>query len=322
MVPLHLPLPRISCEPLLGAVRVEDEGQPRFIRYAQQNDGTYHDVDLYDSPTKYADEKMYLHLKTGVNIGALRFGYKSAEVEFGLQAAINSIFQGFGGAGNLGFDGIYFIGMQSRLFEMVSLRVGLKHYSGHYGDEALEKQRSAPGKPIEYVRDNNLHFGLSATPIAPLRIYAEANLPMSNTWMHPAVHIPWHIIKRTSGKPLHQEEAGREKIATTDFADSFRAWIINTGVEYTFGIPFVGAGFAAFDLVLHQDGQTKHQPGLYDAKNPWELEYTIAAGVQLLDMQTGGKGMLHFSYHDGRFPPLNYFYQRTSYLSFGFAFNM
>ncbi len=299
------------------------DGQPRTIRYAGQGSQEYKDYSIYESDDKYADETMYEQVKTGLNIGFLRCSYNGIiDGELSLHAALNSVFQGFGGASNLGFDGVFFFGAQVRLFGMATVRVGLQHYSGHYGDETLERLRSVEGDPIEYVRDNDLLFGLSVTPIPSLRLYAEANLPMSNTWMHPAIHIPWWVIKRTSGEPLHSVEAGKENIPTTDFDSSYKAWIVSTGGEFSLPIASMGSVFLAADLTVHQDGQTGHVAGGYDPSNPWEMEYTITLGLELLDQKTGGGGRLQFTYHDGRFPLLNFFYQRTRYIAFGFSFSL
>ena len=299
------------------------DGQPRSIRYAGQDSKEYKDYPIYDSDDKYADETMYVQLKTGLNIGFLRCSYKGIiDGELSLHAALNSVFQGFGGANNLGFDGVFFFGAQARLFGMATVRVGLQHYSGHYGDETLQQLQSVVGDPIEYVWGYGLLFGLSVTPIPSLRLYAEANLPMSNTWMHPAIHIPWWVIKRTSGEPLHSVEAGKENIPTTDFDSSYMAWIVSTGGEFSVPIASMGSAFLAADLTLHQDGQTKHTADGYDPSNPWEMEYTITLGIELLDQETGGGGRLQFIYHDGRFPLLNFFYQRTRYIAFGFSFSL
>jgi hypothetical protein len=317
--PIAQPLSTVSTLNILSVL----DGQPRTIRYAGQDSKEYKDYSIYDTPGKYANETMYVQLKTGLNIGFLRCSYKGIiDGELSLHAGLNSVFQGFGGASNLGFDGVFFFGAQTRLFRMATVRIGLQHYSGHYGDETLEVLRPVKGDPIEYVRDNDLLFGLSVTPIPSIRLYAEANLPLSNTWMHPAIHIPWWVIKRTSGEPLHSVEAGRENIPTTDFDSSYMAWIISTGGEFSVPIASLGSVFLSADLTLHQDGQTGHTADGYDASNPWEMEYTIALGLELLDKTTGGGGRLQFTYHDGRFPLLNFFYQRTRYIAFGFSFSL
>ncbi|MDX9809139.1 MAG: hypothetical protein GXY60_10525 [Spirochaetales bacterium] len=294
------------------------EGQPRTVKYGGTGSGEYDDMSIYHSG-QYADETMYLQLKTGLNIGFLRFSYKHiAETELGFQGSLNTVFQGFGGADNLGFDGVFFFGLNTRIFERVSMRVGYRHYSGHYGDETLLKLSASAGYPIEYTRDNNLLFGISVRPISWARMYADASLPMTNTWMHPAIHIPSWVIKRTNGQPLHTVEAGNEGIPTTAFDESYKAWILNFGAEFRYPVRKLGSLFAGIDVISHQDGQTLHRSGGYDPGNPWEFEYTVAAGIEFEEVSGLGDAKLLVQYHDGRFPLLNFFYHRSSYFGVGF----
>ncbi len=303
------------------------EGQPRFIRYANSDgDKVYKDVPIY-AVGKYADEKLYLQLKTGVNIGVFNLNYKDlVESELGFQGSLNSVFQGFGGAKNLGFDGVFFFGLNTRLFNTASIRIGYQHYSGHYGDETIwninKINPSQGGTPIEYTRDNNLLIGVSIQPISQVRLYADASLPLVNTWMHPAIHIPTWVIKRTDGKPLLDVEAGKENVTAPHFADSYKAWIINAGTELHYPINNLGSLFVAGEVTFNQDGQTLHTVGEYDSDNPWEVEYTVGAGIELEQDKGSSKARIMVLYHDGRFPLLNYFYQRTKYISLGLSLSL
>jgi hypothetical protein len=293
------------------------EGQPRSILYP--DNGTYTEVPFY-SGTSYSDETMYAQLKTGVNIGLFRLSlFDMVESEIGFQGALNSVFQGFGGAKNLGFDGIFFFGLNVRFFKMVTFRTGYQHYSGHYGDETLLSITGQTEDPIDYVRDNDILFGVSVEPVSFLRLYADANLPLTKTWMAPAIHIPSWVLKPSSGESLLEVESGKEGIAVTDFADSYKAWIIDFGMEVRLPVRNLGSLLLAADVVANQDGQTLHQVGGYDEDNPWEFEYTIGAGLEFDQSIGRGATRLMLSYHDGRFPLLNFFYQRTKYFSVGFS---
>lgn len=301
------------------------EGQPRTVRFAKTGTDTYEDVKIYGNDTKFADETMYLQLRTGISAGFFRFApFDWLQAELTFQGGLNAVFQGFGGADNLGYDGIFFFGANMRLFNMVSLRAGLKHYSGHYGDETLLNLTIPSGwNPIEYTRDNNLAVGLSVEPTPNIKVYAEVSKPMEKTWMHPAIHIPGWVIKNVpSGGSLHDIEAGNEGIPTTTFADDYNAWIGNAGTELRLNFGRTGSLLLAFDVMAHQDGQTKHEVGGYDAENSWEFEYTVGLGVEFRDPESEGKAGVMVAYHDSRFPLLNYFYQRSRYVSVGLVISM
>ncbi|WP_320127718.1 hypothetical protein [uncultured Sphaerochaeta sp.] len=296
------------------------EGQPRSMKYTDTGSGEYDDVSIYPDG-KYANEKLYLQLKTGLNIGLFRLSYKNVfETELGFQGALNSVFQGFGGADNLGFDGVFFFGINMRLFQKVAFRVGYQHYSGHYGDETLLKiDSSQTGDPVEYTRDNDLLFGVSVQPVTSVRLYMDASLPLTKSWMHPAIHIPSWVIKPSSGASLSEVESWNEQVAQADFADSYKAWIINTGVEMHYPLHNLGSLFLAAEVTANQDGQTLHEVGGYDPDNPWEFEYTVGTGIEF-DQNVGfSHARIICTYHDGRFPLLNFFYQRTKYLGIGFS---
>ena len=299
------------------------EGQPRYIKYADTGSGEYDEVAIYNG-NSYSDEQLYLQLKTGLNLGLFRLSFKDKiETELAFQGALNTVFQGFGGADNLGFDGVFFFGFNMRLFQTVTLRLGYQHYSGHYGDETILKIDSAQtGVPIEYTRDNNLLFGISFNPLSQVRIYADANLPLTETWMHPAIHIPSWVIKPSNGQSLLEVEAGHEDVDAPDFSDSYRAWVISTGCEVHYPLNTVGSLFLAAEVTANQDGQTMHTVGAYDSDNPWELEYTIGAGLEFDQMQGSSLARIMCTYHDGRFPLLNFFYQRTKYFSVGFSVSL
>ncbi len=150
------------------------EGQPRTIRVFGEN--TYEDVSIYNGDA-YVSESLYAQLMTGIEIGLFRLGIKNlitAELTF--QGGLNVVFQGFGGANMLGFDGIFFFGAHAELLNALTVRYGLQHYSGHYGDETLENVRKHSGStaaPIEYCKDNNILVGVSLPVGRSFRLYSE-----------------------------------------------------------------------------------------------------------------------------------------------------
>jgi hypothetical protein len=77
-------------------IMMVQEGQPRFVRAApDDNSGVYEDLPIYSSSTKYADETMYVRLKTGIDVGFFRLGLfqKKAQLELAFSGALNSFFQ-------------------------------------------------------------------------------------------------------------------------------------------------------------------------------------------------------------------------------------
>jgi hypothetical protein len=121
---------------------------------------------------------------------------------------------------------------------------------------------------------------------------------------------------------LQAVEAYNEGVSETDFADSYKAWIIDGGVELRYPLHNLGSLFFVADVVANQDGQTLHHVGGYDPDNPWEFEYTLGVGLEF-DQSIGfGHARILCSYHDGRFPLLNYFYQRSKYFGIGFSISL
>lgn len=192
-------------------------------------DRAFYDFLPYDDGTALkADSNKYINMKTAMSLGLLRLRYSgegwvpSIDFELNLAGYINTIFNMFGKNDTLDFDGSYFIGASMRFADMVSVRVGLHHFSGHYGDELLEKYYRTNGvnstieykggslfdyakshpedaksgkqyylvSPVEYVRDNSLIAGISADLPFGIRVYGEAELPQNPSWLRPFVHCP------------------------------------------------------------------------------------------------------------------------------------
>ncbi|MFA7118191.1 MAG: hypothetical protein WC159_05390, partial [Sphaerochaetaceae bacterium] len=105
----------------------------------------------------------------------------------------------------------------------------------------------------------------------------------------------------------------------TAYDSSYKAWRLQAGLELRFPVWDMGSFFLAGDVQAHQDGQTLHQVGGYDPNNPWEFECTVGGGFEFNQSILGRKMRLECYYHDGRFPLLNYFFQRSKYVVMGIA---
>ena len=118
----------------------------------------------------------------------------------------------------------------------------------------------------------------------------------------------------------HDYITGQEDVETSvAYADSYRAWRLQTGTEVHLPIFTVGSLFLAGDIQFHQDGQTQHQVNGYSPDNPWEITYTVGGGFEFNQGLLDRKFRLEVYYTDGRFPLLNYFYKRSQYVVFGLA---
>jgi len=191
-------------------------------------DRAFYDFLPYDETPLEAKNNTYINMKTAISLGLLRFSYDSEswlpalDFELDLAGYINTIFNMFGKNDTLDFDGSFFVGASLRVANCVSLRFGMHHFSGHYGDELLEKfysynevnaeepynggslfnyakthsSEAKDGKKyylnglVEYVRDNSWIAGISADLPWGFRVYGEAELPMNPSWLRPFIHCP------------------------------------------------------------------------------------------------------------------------------------
>lgn len=222
----------------LAVIRAMDENRkPRMIKGVvvehpegaadrSQDRAFYKDMYYMDDALK-KENNMYLHMKGGTSVGLLRTsfeGYKwvpRIDFEVNLAGYINTIFNLFSKNEALVFDGSYFVGGSLKVANTVTVRFGMHHFSGHYGDEVIAKFNAyngvdysktyeggsyianynelyggQPGKeyylvePVEYVRDNSWLLGLSADVLKGLRLYAEIEIPMNPSWLRPLAHCP------------------------------------------------------------------------------------------------------------------------------------
>ena len=279
---------------------------------------------------EYESHSGFYQIKGFVNLNAARLEYKNiVKAEVSAAGGINSVFQAFGGTDTLGFDGIWRLSGTLRLFDVISLRYGMHHFSGHWGDETVDdlpKPGDADYVPYlrleEYVRASSHVFGVSADPLPWARLYFEAELPMKESWVRPGIHVPAGY-QSPSGDDLAyhilSQEGLLEEIGSYD--ESYKAWRLQGGAEFKWHLRDWGSLFLAGDFQLHQDGQTMHKVGSYDPANPWEYEYTIGGGFEYEKGFIGRKIRIEAYYHEGRFPLTNYFFLRSNYFSLGLAIN-
>ncbi len=335
-----------------------------------EKDRAFYALLPYDESGQKESNNKYVNMKTAVSIGMFRVRFEgkdwipSIDAELNLAGYINDLFTTFSGADCLDFDGSYFFGGSVRFADMVTVRFGMHHFSGHYGDEILEdfyaynsvnftkkygessylfdyaKTHSDAdsskeyylGGLVEYVRDNSWLLGLSADLPWGFRVYGEAELPQNPSWLRPFIHVPADyrtkvssdtitLIERIGNNeniPSDQKEAEEELKRSSN--GTYKAWRLHFGVEWKLNVGF-GAVFAAADLQLHQDGQTKHQIGGYSKDNPWEYEITVGGGLELGDIIAGRSVRIEAYYHNGRVSATQWFYQRMSSVTVGLGIN-
>ncbi len=308
-------------------LKIVDDGIPETILVADKNTQTY---ERYNHDVRGLDE--YWQLKTAANIGLLRFSTKYVELEGYIQGGINSAFQRKGSIDCLGFDGMYGAGAALRIAKKVVLRAGFHHFSGHWGDEIIENAltlnpdldfySSAKDKHlVEYTRGNSWMAALSIEPTELYRFYLIAEMPMKRAWIRPGIHVPSYVLRPGSGEVEQFENmTGQEGITSvTAYHPAYKALRLQTGFEVRKPVFEIGSLFFAGEIQAHQDGKTLHQVGGYDPKNPWEFEFTIGTGFEFGTGHNDRKFRLEVHYHQGRFPLLNYFFQRSKYFVVGLA---
>ncbi len=277
----------------------------------------------------YEKRHEFWHMKSAANIGLLRVTAGPVQMEAYLQGGINTVFQKFGSQDALGFDGMYGAGITMRFFDTLAIQGGFHHFSGHWGDEILTTliEEDVDLSLItleEYTRGNSWMAGLSIEPFSGRnRFYFIAELPMEEAWIRPGIHVPAFVIKPGSTDSSQFDHiTGQEGLTGLEPYDpAYKAWRLQCGTELRIPVASAGSLFFAGDLQFHQDGQTTHQVDGYSPDNPWETEFTVGGGFEFGQTLLGRKFRLEIYYHDGRFPLLNYFFQRSRYIAMGLAIN-
>lgn len=192
-----------------------------------EKDRAFYTLIPYSADAGNKENNSYVSMKTAISLGLFRVRFNGKDwipaIDFEINVAgyINTIFNMFGKNDTLDFDGSYLLGASLRVADRVSFRFGIHHFSGHYGDEMLEKYyeynqvdfsktyksgslfnyaKTHPeadaskeyylNGPVEYVRDNSWILAVSADLPIGFRIYGEAELPKNPSWLRPFVHVP------------------------------------------------------------------------------------------------------------------------------------
>ena len=304
------------------------DGQPNEILASKRTPGLK-DAEIVMVPWTAANDSNvnYFNLKSGVDLAFSRLTVGPVSIELNLGAGLNTVFEGFGGSNCVGFDGLYFYGLNASIYDIVQLKAGYHHFSGHWGDELNDKYYDViktysdfdtkTYQTTEYTRDNSMLLGVSVTPASFIRVYGELEIPEKASWIHPVMHVPNDTIRPTDDARNQMEDLGNKYgIENIIKADNYHAYRIQAGVELEVPIYKNYSYFLSYDFQSHQDGQTMHNLTDYSADNPWEIENTISTGISMKHEVRDVK--IEFTYHDGRFPLLNLYYQRTKYWSLGF----
>ena len=288
--------------------------------------GGYREIPFEDLDTGH---NSFWHLKAAMNLGLLRFSYKDyADIEMYIHGGLNTVFGNYGGTNALGFDGMYGVGFDLQLFDSFVFRFGFHHFSGHWGDEMMKKfydrnpgweATSDPAvsrELLEYTRNNSYFFDVSYAPVKYFRVLLEAELPMGKAWIRPSAHIPQDTVTPGYGDSQAEHNSSQEGVHRTEaYPASYRGWRIGIGAEAQYPIDMLGNVFISYDLQLHQDGKINLETLKYEEDRPWEIEHTVAFGFEFEEKPQMPSFSIECAYHDGRFPLLNYFFQRSRYFS-------
>ena len=207
-----------------------------------------------------------------------------------------------------GTDGVYFFGGTMRLADMFSLKIGLHHYSSHYGDAVFKNLNS--GDTIDpnykYIRMNSFVVALSVEPVEGVRLYGEYST------LAPGVTATY--------KPYMFSPFWYDTYCNTGYPDTYNARIINFGAELSYPIfKNLGKTTLAYDCHMYEEGKIKYrdasgalQAPVYDKDAPWEIEHGVILAQQVNDLMA-----LEIGYFQGRHQLNNFYFQRASYLRFG-----
>lgn len=333
----------------------EEDDCAYMIRALVQDENKlfYKDFQTKEKLQDMTERNQNLSMKIAETTSLLRFDigdYLSTELN--LNAFFNSLFVKGGGADVLGFDGSYFIGGTVKLNGIAALRVGVRHFSSHYGDEVLEdfyktnnfdgqnSTISFDGKEYkfvglsEYVRDNLIAVSIQSDFSDNVQLYADFEAPLYTSWLRPFIHSPFN--HKTAG---YDGDNGFKSLARGEGVDyegnaqlntvleqeqalrdsSYQALRVSFGAEFKVNF-LLGTLFAGANVTGHQDGKTLHNLGTYSSENPWDWEYTAGGGIELVNVLFGKNISAEVYWHYGRPSVCQYFYKNSfSSVSVGFG---
>ena len=297
------------------------EGSPDKILQDSYVSSGEQEVKVWKFSGDFSSKDSMIEIKLGETIGIARNTFtfnhwlSPLSIDFSIQAELQSFYTGdFNDS--YGYDGIYFYGVSFRVADFVSMRVGNHHYCTHYGD-AIYKKASGIIPTVEnwmgykYIRMNDYVVGLSIEPNSWLRVYVEYNFPPKDiSTLRPNMFAP-NWLKRLKGQSVDP-----------GYPDSYNARIISTGIEVAYPVfKTLGNTTIGYDLHLYEEGkiQYDHENGgsvSFDKNALWEMEHNIKISQNLSKTVS-----IELTYHNGRSPYNNFFFQHTEYFSISFRFN-
>lgn len=215
-------------------------------------------------------------------------------------------------ADTIGYDRIYFYGLTMSVADKVSMRVGLHHYCSHYGDAVWKRlstdQINNFWVTYKYERMDTFDIGLSIEPVDWLRLYVDYNFPVPGitTNLRPWIFAPNWINQ--DNKP------------NNPYPDSYNARVINFGIEISYPIfKKLGRTTIAYDCHMYEDGKIDYSDFnniFYNPDKPWDIEHTLVVAQEFNPWIS-----VEISYHNGRAPFNNMFYQHVQYVSIDVRYN-
>lgn len=300
-----------------------------YIRFEEVESTGEVEKDYLKNTYKKGKDDLFLNLQLGLSISAFRFTFdKYLRLDLTCQAGTNILLYFLNGNKLVGHDGFYFLGLEAEAFSHYLIKCGFRHYSGHYGDESIERvliphYNSYPelsagvSSPVEYVRDNiELGLGYSNKDFPYLSGAMSLILPLKDGYLEPFVHRPDY---QKSGGATNEERNPYLNSIRGNYGNDYHALIIQTEIKGTLPLP-VGEVYLTLGAKFHEDGRTKHTLDPSDDDKKWESEFTSLLGYKITG-KTGQSVSIEFSYHIGRFPMLNSYWKRSRYVEFGIRIN-
>lgn len=286
---------------------------PTFVITGDQGHGGIETTPLN---AKFQAVPANLVVNVGETLGLLRstftFDHWLSPVAFDLSAQflLKNVMD-YSVSKSVGLDGVYFIGATGSVADRLSFRVGMHHYSGQVGKEALANMDACPADRFKrfatenyiYMRMNAFVVGLSIKPVEGIRLYGELN--MLTPWITECV------------KPFMNRPSWLDFHGHSDWPEEYKARIISCGVELSYPIfKKLGKTTIAYDLHLHEDGKIiyRGEDGApvaddsvhYDPDAPWEMEHGV-----VLNQRLGKLIEVELAWRRGRYIANNFFWQRT-----------
>lgn len=313
----------LSSHSRLEALKVADSNfEGNYIRFDKNESGV--PGEYYEEFLNYNEDKdsLFLHLQTGGSTSLFRFSFSPfVELDLTISAHLSSIFYLLRGNDLLGFDGVYVMGAEAKVLDKILLRGGIRHFSGHIGDEVLtslynRKPELIRAQMTAIVLDSyELTLGYYDEEFPYIKGAIGLIIPQKESYMEPFVHRPDWII---SGGKANSERDPSSYAARGDYGKDYNA--LTYYGELTLTMPFSkGEVFFSFLPTLYENGKTNHTLDPSDDSNKMELSYELRLGLILKG--TNINTSVEIFYINGRFPLLNMYWKHGSQFGFGFSMN-